>query len=77
MSARNIPSASRWSRSDDVYRELLAISFVPFLTGLLRYGLLASTGHGEVPERELFQDPVLLVAGLSWAALVGAGLYLP
>jgi decaprenyl-phosphate phosphoribosyltransferase len=60
----------------DVYRELLAISFLPFLTGLLRYALLVSTGNGEVPERELFQDRVLLIAGLTWAVLVGTGLYL-
>lgn len=60
----------------DVYRQLLAISFLPFLTGLLRYALIVSTGNGEVPERDLFQDRVLLIAGLTWAALVGTGLYL-
>lgn len=59
----------------DVYRELLAISFVPFLTGLLRYALLVSTGRGEEPEHEIFRDRVLLVAGLIWAALLGVGLY--
>jgi decaprenyl-phosphate phosphoribosyltransferase len=60
----------------DAIRELLAISFLPFLTGLLRYGLLVSTGHGELPEHDLFQDRVLLIAGAAWAALVGTGLYL-
>ncbi|TDD22627.1 decaprenyl-phosphate phosphoribosyltransferase [Kribbella turkmenica] len=60
----------------DAIRELLAISFLPFLTGLLRYGLLVSTGHGELPEHELFQDRVLSIAGATWAALVGSGLYL-
>lgn len=60
----------------DAYRELLAISFLPFLTGLLRYALLVSTGRGEEPEHEVFRDRVLLIAGLTWAALVGAGLYL-
>jgi len=59
----------------DVYRELLAISFLPFFTGLLRYALLVSTGRGEEPEHEIFRDRVLLIAGLTWAALVGAGLY--
>lgn len=59
----------------DVYRELLAISFLPFFTGLLRYALLVSTGRGEEPEHELFRDPVLLVAGLTWASLLGVGLY--
>jgi decaprenyl-phosphate phosphoribosyltransferase len=60
----------------DVFHELLTASFLPFLTGLLRYALLVSTGRGELPEHEIFRDRVLLVAGLSWAALVGAGLYL-
>lgn len=59
----------------DVYRELLAISFLPFFTGLLRYALLVSTGRGEEPEHELFRDRVLLIAGLAWASLVGIGLY--
>jgi len=60
----------------DVVRQLLTVSFVPFLTGLLRYGLLVSNGRGEMPEHEIFRDRVLLVAGLAWAVLVGAGLYL-
>jgi decaprenyl-phosphate phosphoribosyltransferase len=59
----------------DVYRELLAISFLPFFTGLLRYALLVSTGRGEEPEHEIFRDRVLLLAGLAWASLVGIGLY--
>ena len=59
----------------DVYRELLVISFLPFFTGLLRYALLVSTGRGEEPEQEIFRDRVLLIAGLTWGALVGIGLY--
>ncbi|TDO58849.1 decaprenyl-phosphate phosphoribosyltransferase [Kribbella sp. VKM Ac-2571] len=59
----------------DVYRELLAISFLPFFTGLLRYALVVSTGRGEEPEHDIFRDPVLLLAGLVWACLVGIGLY--
>ncbi|MEV6413600.1 decaprenyl-phosphate phosphoribosyltransferase [Kribbella sp. NPDC051718] len=61
---------------DDVYRQLLTVSFLPFLTGLLRYGFLVSTGRGELPEHELFRDRVLVIAGVSWAALVGIGVYL-
>jgi decaprenyl-phosphate phosphoribosyltransferase len=61
---------------DDVYRQLLTLSFLPFLTGLLRYGLLVSNGSGELPEHELFRDRVLLAAGLIWSLLVAAGLYL-
>jgi decaprenyl-phosphate phosphoribosyltransferase len=60
----------------DVYRELLAVSFLPFFTGLLRYALLVSTGRGEEPEHEIFRDRVLLIAGLTWAALLAIGLYL-
>lgn len=59
----------------DAYRELLAVSFLPFLTGLLRYALLVSTGRGEAPEHEVFRDRVLLLAGLTWAALLTIGLY--
>ncbi|GAA1581490.1 decaprenyl-phosphate phosphoribosyltransferase [Kribbella karoonensis] len=59
----------------DVYRQLLAISFLPFFTGLLRYALLVSKGRGEEPEHEIFRDRVLLAAGLSWAALLAVGLY--
>jgi decaprenyl-phosphate phosphoribosyltransferase len=58
---------------DDEFRQLRTVSF---LTGLLRYGILVSTGRGELPEHELFQDRVLVIAGLSWAASVGASLYL-
>jgi decaprenyl-phosphate phosphoribosyltransferase len=54
---------------------LLAVSFLPFLTGLLRYGLLVSSGRGELPEHDIFRDRVILLAGLSWAVLVGTGLY--
>ncbi|GAB2614140.1 decaprenyl-phosphate phosphoribosyltransferase [Kribbella endophytica] len=60
----------------DAIRQLLALSFLPFLTALLRYALLISTGRGELPEHELFRDRVLLVAGGAWCVLVGAGLYL-
>ena len=60
----------------DLVRQLLTVSFVPFLTGLLRYGLLVSNGRGEMPEHEIFRDRVLLIAGSAWALLVGAGLYL-
>ena len=60
---------------DDVIRQLLAVSFLPFLTGLLRYGFLVSTGRGELPEYEIFRDRVLLVAGAAWAGTVAVGLY--
>ncbi|MGC4942243.1 hypothetical protein ACLQ2O_30120 [Kribbella sp. DT2] len=47
----------------DIIRQLLAVSFLPFLTALLRYDFLISTGRGELPEHDLFRDRVLLVAG--------------
>ncbi|MFG1912023.1 decaprenyl-phosphate phosphoribosyltransferase [Kribbella sp. NPDC048928] len=59
----------------DAYRELLAVSFLPFFTGLLRYALLVSTGRGEEPEHEIFRDRVLILAGATWAALLTIGLY--
>ena len=59
----------------DVYRELLAVSFLPFFTGLLRYALLVTTGRGEEPEHEIFHDRVLLLAGFTWASLLAIGLY--
>jgi decaprenyl-phosphate phosphoribosyltransferase len=61
---------------EDALRQLLAVSFLPFLTALLRYALLVTTGRGELPEYELFRDRVLLISGASWAALVASGLYL-
>jgi decaprenyl-phosphate phosphoribosyltransferase len=54
---------------------ILALSLVPFLAALMRYGLLVSAGGGEAPEKLLTSDRFLLVAGLSWAAMVFAGLY--
>jgi decaprenyl-phosphate phosphoribosyltransferase len=41
----------------------------------MRYGLLVSAGGGEAPEKLLTSDRFLLVAGLSWTAMVFAGLY--
>lgn len=60
----------------DVAQPVLALSVLPFLTAMLRYSLLVAQGDGEAPEEVLFSDPVLLVAGGVWAALVGGALYL-
>ena len=60
----------------DVFRPLLAASVLPFLVALLRYGLLLSQGGGERPESLLLRDLTLVVAGGTWAAIVGASLYL-
>jgi decaprenyl-phosphate phosphoribosyltransferase len=58
-----------------VFRPALALSFLPFLIGLLRYALLVSNGRGEVPEHDLFRDRVLVAAGISFVLLVAIGLY--
>ena len=60
----------------DVSQPLLAVSVLPFLVAMLRYGLLVSQGHGERPERLIMRDRTLLIAGVTWALIVGAGLYL-
>jgi decaprenyl-phosphate phosphoribosyltransferase len=43
-------------------------SAVPFVLGIMRYGLLVDQGHGEEPEALLFGDRTLL--GLVAACLV-------
>ncbi len=60
----------------DVFEPVIALSVVPFLVALMRYGLLLAQGRGERPERLVLADRPLLVAGVAWAALVTAGLYL-
>jgi decaprenyl-phosphate phosphoribosyltransferase len=60
----------------DVALPLLALSLVPFLAALMRYSLLVTRGSGETPEEVLASDRFLALAGLSWALLTGAGLYL-
>jgi len=60
----------------DVFHPLLAASVVPFLIGVLRYGLLVSQGDGEEPERVVLRDRTLLAAGAVWAGTVFISLYL-
>jgi len=43
-------------------------SAVPFVLGIMRYGLLVDQGHGEEPEMVLFRDRTLL--GLAFACIV-------
>lgn len=71
-------SYAMWAFQDvgtDVFVPALAGSVGPFFVALLRYGLLVANGGGEVPERDLFADRTLLVAGATWAALVAIGVY--
>jgi len=54
----------------------LRISVAPFTVAILRYALLIDQGRGAEPERLLFEDRVLLVAGALWAMIYGYGIYL-
>ncbi|MFP5347149.1 MAG: decaprenyl-phosphate phosphoribosyltransferase [Actinomycetes bacterium] len=59
----------------DVFKPLLALSVVPFIVALMRYGLLLAGGQGERPEHVVTSDRMLMLAGLAWCALVTGGLY--
>lgn len=52
------------------------LSVIPFLGGVLRYGLLIEQGSGEEPDELLFRDLGLLLAGVLWFALFALGVYL-
>lgn len=52
---------------------LYRISIGPFAIALLRYSLLLDRGRGAAPEDAIFEDHVLLLAALAWAALFGVG----
>ena len=60
----------------EVFHPLLAASVVPFLVGVLRYGLLVSRGDGEAPERLVLADRTLVFAGAVCAGTVLTSLYL-
>lgn len=51
-----------------------AASAVPFVLGIMRYGLLLEHGHGEEPEHVLRGDPVLMAIGGIWFLILGLGL---
>jgi decaprenyl-phosphate phosphoribosyltransferase len=53
----------------------IELSAVPFVVGLLRYGLLVDAGGGGEPEDLIWRDAVLLVAGVAWAVLFALGIY--
>lgn len=52
-----------------------AISFVPFLVGVLRYALLVAKGHGAEPVELVLRDRPLLASGLVLTVLVAASTY--
>lgn len=47
-----------------------ALSAVPFVLGIMRYGLLLEHGHGEEPEEVFARDKQLLAIGAVWLALL-------
>jgi len=49
------------------------MSTVPFVLGIMRYGLLIDQGHGEEPEEVLLGDRVLLLLGAVWISLLILG----
>ena len=53
--------------------ELVAASAVPFVLGIMRYGLLLEQGHGEEPEEVLLRDRTLLGIGAVWLAMILIG----
>jgi decaprenyl-phosphate phosphoribosyltransferase len=52
---------------------LTSASAVPFVLGIMRYGLLVDQGHGEEPEQLLLGDRTLLGLAACWLALLAAG----
>ena len=51
------------------------LSIIPFVLGLLRYGLLLETGEGGAPEELVLSDRSLQVLGALWTACFAAGVY--
>ena len=51
----------------------IAASAVPFVLGIMRYGLLVDQGHGEEPEALLFGDRTLLGLALACLGLLALG----
>jgi decaprenyl-phosphate phosphoribosyltransferase len=55
---------------------LVVASIVPFVVAMLRYGLVVDQGLAAEPEEVFLRDRPLQLAGLCWALLFGAGVYL-
>jgi decaprenyl-phosphate phosphoribosyltransferase len=51
------------------------LSIVPFVMGVLRYGMLVDAGHGGAPEDVVLGDRTLQVLGLGLAVLFALGVY--
>jgi decaprenyl-phosphate phosphoribosyltransferase len=65
-----------WSfegRPGDPPSALTSASAVPFVLGIMRYGLLVDQGHGEEPEVLLLNDRILLALVACCFGLIGLG----
>lgn len=65
-----------WSfegRPGDPPSALTSASAVPFVLGIMRYGLLVDQGHGEEPEVLLLNDRILLALVACCLGLIGLG----
>lgn len=51
------------------------LSIIPFLAGVLRYGMLVEQGRATEPEEVVLRDRGLQTAGGIWLTLVIAGVY--
>ena len=49
------------------------LSIIPFVLAVLRYGVDLDAGRTQAPEDAVLGDPVLLILGLAWLAVFGAG----
>lgn len=54
----------------------LVASIAPFVVAVMRYGLVVEQGRGAEPEEVFLADRPLQAAGLVWALLFTAGVYL-
>lgn len=53
----------------------LTISVLPFVTALLRYGLLVQRGEGGEPEEVFLRDRSLQALAVMWLVFIGLGIY--
>ena len=53
----------------------LRLTALPFVIAIGRYLTLSWRGGGEMPERVVLRDPVILLAGAGWAATYSLGIY--
>ena len=51
------------------------LSIVPFVIGILRYGLLVDRGQGGAPEEIMLRDPGMRLIGVVWLALFLGSVY--